>query len=93
MAKKKTKNEFEYYEPIESDYEAMRYCIRNNIRISIVPQSQGMHPNNFKISVSLGAYERGEKVNLSPYIYSKEVIVKEMYKAMKYYYEKHRDRV
>ena len=93
MAKKKSKNEFEYYEPTESDYEAMRYCIRNNIRISIVPQSQGMHPGNFKISVSLGAYERGEKVNLSPNVYSKEIIVKEMYNAMKYYYEKHRDRV
>jgi hypothetical protein len=87
--KKNIKSEWEYYNPGEKDYEALRFCIRNNIRISMVPTEQGMDPKNFKISVALGPYQRGEKVNLSPNIYSKEIIVQEMYKAMKYYYEKH----
>lgn len=56
----------------------------------MIPMEQGMDPRNFKISVVLGPYQRGEKVNLSPNIYSKEIIVQEMYKAMKYYYDKHR---
>ena len=91
--KKRGKSEWEYYSPDEEDYKALRFCIRNNIRISMVPMEQGMEPKSFKISVALGPYKRGEKVNLSPNIYSKEIIVQEMYKAMKYYYDKHRGRV
>jgi hypothetical protein len=93
MAKKKTKSEWEYYEPTKEDYEAMRFCIRNNIRISMKPMQQGMHPSSFKITVNLGSYEKFEKTNLSPSIYDKEIIVQEMYKAMKYYYDKHSKRV
>lgn len=88
--KKRGKNEWDYYRATEDDQKAFRYCVRNNIRISIVPMQQGMVPKDFKISVVLGPYKRGEKVNLSPNIYSKEIIVEEMYKAMKYYYDKHR---
>lgn len=88
--KKKGKSEWEYYNPTEDDRKAFEYCVRNNIRISMVPMQQGMDPKDFKISVALGPYQRGEKVNLSPNIYSKEIIVQEMYKAMKYYYDKYR---
>ena len=90
LRKKKGKSEWEYYNPNEEDYKALRFCIKNNIRISMVPMQQGMDPKDFKISVALGPYQRGEKVNLSPNIYSKEIIVEEMYKAMKYYYDKYR---
>lgn len=88
--KKKGKSEWDYYSPSDEDWKAFRYCVNNNIRISMVPMQQGMDPKDFKISVALGPYKRGEKVNLSPNIYSKEIIVEEMYKAMKYYYDKHR---
>ena len=90
LRKKKGKSEWEYYIPDEEDWKALRHCINNNIRICMIPMEQGMDPRNFKISVALGPYQRGEKVNLSPNIYSKEIIVQEMYKAMKYYYDKHR---
>lgn len=90
LKKKKGKSEWDYYNPSEEDWKALRYCINNNIRISMVPMEKGMDPKNFKISIALGPYKRGEKVNLSPNIYSKEIIVEEMYKAMKYYYDKHR---
>lgn len=88
--KKRGKSEWDYYSANEEDYKALRFCIKNNIRISMVPMEQGMDPKNFKISVAIGPYKRGEKVNLSPNIYSKEIIVQEMFKAMKYYYDKHR---
>ena len=90
LKKNKNKSEWDYYMPNSKDYEAARYCIQNNIRICMVPLEKGMNPKKFKISVALGAYKRGEKVNLSPNIYPKETIVQEMYKAMKYYYDKHR---
>ena len=91
--KKKGKNEFEYYKPSKEDWEAYRYCVKNNIRISFKPLEQGMSPKNFKLTVCLGPYQKYEKPNLSPQTYGKDEIVEQMYKAMKYYYDKHTRRV
>jgi hypothetical protein len=90
LKKKKNKSEWEYYTPSEEDYKAIEYCIKNNIRISITPMERGLNPKNFKISIALGVYKKGEKVNLSPNTYPKEDIIQEMYNAAKYYYEKRR---
>lgn len=93
LRKKNTKNEFEYYSPTKEDWDAFLFCTRNNIRISFVPLEQGMSPENFKITICLGAYKKYEKANLSPVIYKKETIVEAMFNAMKYYYDKYRGRV
>lgn len=90
---KKGKSEWDYYEPTSEDYEAMRFCVRNNIRISMKAMQQGMYPTTFKITVNLGPYKKFEKTNYSPVEYDKKDIVREMYKAMKYYYDKHSGRV
>jgi hypothetical protein len=90
MPRKKTLNPYNYYNPTDEDTEAFLFCVRNNIRISIVPQERGMDPRTFKVSICLGPYKRGEKVNLSPNTYSIEQIIEEKYKAMRYYYEKYK---
>ena len=90
---KKNKSEWEYYIPLKEDFEAMEYCIKNNIRISITPMERGLNPKNFKISIAIGAYKKGEKVNLSPKTYSKEDIIQEMYNAAKYYYKKYENKI
>jgi len=91
--KKKGKSEWEYYIPSEKDYAAFIYCVRNNIRISMYPMERGLYPENFKVLICLGPYKKYEKPNLSPQVYKKSEIVDAMYKAMKYYYDKHTRRV
>lgn len=86
----KTKNPSDYYKPTPEDWDAYRFCVKNNIRISIVPQEKGNNPETFRVSVIIGEYKRGEKPHLSPNVYSIEIIKENMYKACKYYYEKYK---
>ena len=52
--------------PSEEQMKWSRYCINNNIRISPVPTQRGMHPEEWRIAISVGPYKRGEKPYLSP---------------------------
>lgn len=88
--RKKKKGMFDYYTPLDEDVEAMEHCIKNNIRIFPIPQERGMDPSSFKVGIAFGQYTKNEKVNESPEVYPKEEIAEQLYKFMRYYYEKHR---
>lgn len=76
------------YVPTPDEQEWLRYCNNNNIRIS--PWGVPNDMNSWKVCVNLGPYVRGEKCNLSPFIYNREQIWPEIYKMCKYYYDKYR---
>jgi len=64
------------------------YCIDNNIRIAPQPTQQGSYPEEWRITVALGSYKRGEKVYLSPNVYVIDNIYEEMERMKRYYYDK-----
>jgi hypothetical protein len=88
MPRKKRKTAGYYYQPTPKDWEAFRYCVRNNIRISMLPQEQGMYPENFKVTVSMGSDYK--KWNESPQTYNITEIQEQVFKACNYYYDKYR---
>ena len=65
-----------------------KYCVRNNIRIS--PYGIQNDNDHWHIAISLGAYKKWEKPNLSPSKYCRNTIWPEYYKMCKYYYDKYR---
>lgn len=85
--RKKKESPSDYYNPTKSDLEAHYYCVRNNIRISMVPQQQGMAPETFKVSISIG--DNYKKINLSPNTYSVKEIYNAIFEFEKYYYNKY----
>ncbi len=64
------------------------YCIKNNIRISPKPTQRGMEPEEWRIEIRVGPYQKGEKAYLSPNAYTAESIHQELYNMKKYYYDK-----
>ena len=64
------------------------YCVDNNIRIAPQPTQRGLYPEEWRISVTLGPYKRGEKSYLSPNVYTADNIYEEMERMKKYYYDK-----
>ena len=64
------------------------YCINNNIRISPVPTTRGLQPGKWKIEIRLGPYQKDEKAHRSPLFYDSKEIWPEIYKTMKFYYDK-----
>ena len=62
------------------------HCINNNIRISPWPTSQGLYPEEWRISISFG--DDYKKIYKTPTIYTIENIWEEVYKMKKYYYDK-----
>lgn len=88
--KKKTKHKGlnTGFMPSEEQTKWSRYCIDNNIRISPVPTQRGMHPEEWRIAISVGPYKRGEKPYLSPNVYTADNIWQELYNMKKYYYDK-----
>ena len=74
--------------PTTEQYEWLRYCINNNIRISPVPTTKGPQPEEWRIEVRIGPYKRGETGYLSPNVYTSDNIWQELFNMSKYYYDK-----
>lgn len=87
LKKKARKEPHAYYNPTSRDWQAYRWCINNNIRISMQPQERGMNPQTYKVSISLG--ENWKKFNYSPQIYDIAEIEEQVWKAYNYYYDKY----
>ena len=79
------------YFPTIKETKANEFCIKNNIRISFSPVETGPIPRSWHISIVIGEYRKGEKINLSPDVYPKNKCHEMMYKTSLYYYEKYRD--
>ena len=65
------------YVPTTDEIKACLYCIRNDIRIA--PQGIQNDPDNWRITITLGPYKRGEKPNVAPSIYNRDAIWKAYY--------------
>ncbi len=61
----------------KEEREACEYCIRNNIRIA--PQGIQNDPDHWRITITLGPYQRGEKPNVAPNIYDRHAIWQSYY--------------
>ena len=76
------------YTASEEEWEWYRFCVRRNIRIS--PYGIQNKVDRWKITINIGQYSRGEKINFSPSTYDRNTIWPEYYKMCKYYYDKYR---
>ena len=76
------------FTPNEEQRKWSRYCINNNIRIIPAPTQRGMYPEEWRIAINIGPYEKGEKTYLSPNVYTADNIWQELYNMKKYYYDK-----
>lgn len=70
------------YKPQE--YEAMRWCVANNIKIS--PKANTL--SSWFIEINLNG-----KITVSPDTYKKVEIWKQIFKYYKYYYDKYNKRI
>ena len=64
----------------EKDWEAFRWCIKNNIVVYVVP----IRPGEWGIEISIAG-----KINKSPYIYRKNIIWQKLHEYYTYYYDKY----
>ena len=76
------------YTANDEEWEAYKYSVRNNIRIS--PYGIQNDNEHWHIAISLGPYKKWEKPHLSPSKYCRKTIWVEYYKMCKYYYDKYR---
>jgi len=83
---KYVKKPMPYYMPTSEQRKAYEYCVRKNIRIS--PLGINDEPNKWRIGINIGCYKKGENINVSPDVYSRDTIWIEYYKMCKYYYDK-----
>ena len=88
--RKKKPSPQDFYNPSKEDLLAHHYCVRNNIRISMVPMEQGMSPETFKVSISIG--DNYKKINLSPNTYKANEIYNAIFEFEKYYYNKYHNK-
>ena len=90
VGRKRKKSIMGSYFPTAEERAANDFCIKNNIRISYQPISTGVAPKEWYITVIIGPYKKGEKVNVSPESYKAVECKQMMYKTCMYYYEKYR---
>jgi hypothetical protein len=88
MPKKVKKTNWGNFYRSEEEFEAMRWCIKNNIIISPLAATPGNGPQNFWIEISIKG-----NVNKSPNTFHAKEVYPQIYKYYKYYYEKHRNRI
>ena len=74
------------YSPSDEEQEWYRYCVRNDIRISLKPVKEEI--GVWHITVVIGPYKRGEKINVSPSVYTRDNVHQMYYQTCKYYYDK-----
>lgn len=84
--KKNRKEPDAFYNPSKEEWEAYRWCIKNNIAISYVPLDKGNNPINYKVSVHFNGNYKDR--HLSPQTYNLKDVAAETWKAMMYYYNK-----
>lgn len=73
--------------PSKEQLKWFKHCNDNGIIIAPKPIDKSFFPEEWKIAVSF--QHNYKKVNLSPTIYTSDNIHEELYKTMKYYYDKH----
>jgi len=86
MAKKETKWMPEY-SPSDEENKWHIFCVNNGIIISPIAAQRGPNPKEWRVGISF--MPDYKKVNLSPSIYDENIIWQEMYKIMKFYYDKY----
>lgn len=91
LGRKRKKSVMGTYFPTQEQLDAWNWCVRNNIRISFKPESTGSSPKCWYITIAIGLYKKGEKVNVSPDCYEAGKCHEQMYKTCEYYYEKYRN--
>ena len=85
--KKKVKktNWGDYYRS-EYEFEAMRWCVNNGIRIGLLAVQPGEGPTHFYVEIMMG-----DRKSMDPSKYLAEDARKQVYKYYIYYYEKYRN--
>ena len=86
--KKFKKTNWGTYYRTEEEFEAMRWCIKNNIRIGVLAAEPGGGPKQFYVEIQVG-----DKKSRDPSKYLPEDARKQVYKYYLYYYDKHRKSV
>ena len=79
------------YVPSKEQIKWYLFCVNNNIRISL----NGIYnqPKKYRISIQLGPYKKGEKINYAPEIYDEYNVMPAYYNFCKYYYDKYENKV
>ena len=85
MPKKLKKTDWGKFFRTEEQYEAMVWCIKNNIRIGPYAASHGPASKEYYIDIIIN-----NKVNRSPEKYHMTEVWEQIYKYYQYYYDKHR---
>jgi hypothetical protein len=88
MPKKARKTNWGNFYRSEEEFEAMRWCIKNNITISPLAATAGNAPQNFYIEINVKG-----NINKSPNTFHAKEVYQQIYKYYSYYYEKHRNRI
>jgi len=76
------------YFPSEEEIIWRDFCNNKGIIISPIAATQGPNPKEWRIGISF--MPEYKKINLTPSIYIGDIIWEEVYKIMKYYYDKYR---
>ena len=70
------------------EYEAMVWCLKNDIKIGLLAAETGDGPKYFYVEIEIG-----KKKSRDPSKYLAEDARKQVYKYYIYYYEKHRNTI
>lgn len=90
VGRKRKKGIMGTYFPTKEQLDAWTWCVKNNIRISYKPETSGAAPKCWHITIAIGPYKKGEKINISPDCYKAGECQEQMYKTCIYYYDKYR---
>ena len=88
MPKKKKQTNWGNYYRTDEEYKAFAWCIRNDIKIGVMPAEHGPAPSKYYIEIMIG-----QKNSRDPKIYESTEVWEQIYKYYTYYYEKYRDTV
>jgi|SaaInl6LU_22_DNA_1037377.scaffolds.fasta_scaffold101965_1 hypothetical protein len=86
--KKSKKTNWGSYYRSDYEYQAMVWCLKNDIRIGLLAAETGNGPKHFYVEIEIG-----KKKSRDPSKYLAEAARKQVYKYYIYYYEKHRNPV
>ena len=84
--KKGKKTNWGNYYRSNFEYEAMVWCLKNDIKIGLLAAETGDGPKYFYVEIEIG-----KKKSRDPSKYLAEDARKQVYKYYIYYYEKHRN--
>jgi hypothetical protein len=87
-SKRSKKTNWGSYYRSEYEYQAMVWCLKNDIRIGLLAAEPGDRPKRFFVEIEIG-----KKKSRDPSKYLAEEARKQIYKYYIYYYEKHRSTI